>query len=318
MTRTDPDGQAIPGDRRADMHLALFYRDDAEYLDGVIGFIEPALAAGAPVAAALPSAKGALLRERLDGSAERIEILDMGELGRNPSRIIPAVESMLVGHEGKLLHYVGEPIWPGRSREEIREATRHEALINLAWPGAQIRVLCPYDASALDPAVLADAERTHPRVIRSGKESESPAYVGPAMPPGCDQQLSAPPPDASRVRFGLKDLFRIRALVSERARGAGFAADRVADLVLAVNELATNAIKHGGGDGTLHLWNRPGRMVCQVKDAGQISDPLAGHRAPVHDGTGGIGLWTVNQLCDLVEVRTGRAGTTVRVHAALA
>ncbi len=318
MSCTDRRGQEISRARCADMHLALFYRDDAEYLDGVMGFIEPALATGAPVAAALPSAKGALLRERLNGSAERIEILDMGELGRNPSRIIPAVESILAGHEGRLLHYVGEPIWPGRSQEEIQEATKHEALINLAWPGAQIRVLCPYDASALDRAVLADAERTHPRVIRSGKESQSAAYVGPAVPPGCDQQLSPPPPEAARLRFGLKDLFRIRALVSERARGAGLGADRVADLVLAVNELATNTIRHGGGGGTLHLWNRPGRMVVQVNDAGQISDPLAGRRAPVHDGTGGIGLWTVNQLCDLVEVRTGRAGTTVRVHATLA
>ncbi len=299
------------------MHLALFYRSDAEYLDGVIGFIEPALAAGEPVAAALPPTKGALLRERLGGSTERIEILDMFELGRNPSRIIPAVETMLARHDGKLLHYVGEPIWPGRSEEEIREATKHEALINLAWPGARIRVLCPYDATALDQTVLADAERTHPRLIRDGEEHRSSAYHGPAVPAGCDQQLVAPPRGAARLTFGLEDLSSIRLLVSERARAAGLDLDRAADLVLAVNEIASNAIRHGNGGGTLHIWNRPGRIVCQVQDSGQISDPLAGRRVPVYNGAGGIGLWTVNQLCDLVEVRTSEAGTTVRIHTTL-
>jgi anti-sigma regulatory factor (Ser/Thr protein kinase) len=299
------------------MHSALFYRDDAEYLDGVMGFIEPALAAGEPVAAALPPARGKLLRGRLGRSSEQVEILDMAELGRNPSRIIPAVETMVARHAGKPLHYVGEPIWPGRSAEEIREATKHEALINLAWPGAQVRVLCPYDAAALDKAVLGDAERTHPHLIHSGSELRSPAYTGPAVPAECDQPLSAPPRLAARLTFGLEDLFKIRVLVSERGRAAGLDADRTADLVLAANELATNAIRHGGGGGTLRIWNRPGRIVCQVQDRGEITDPLAGRRVPVPDGNGGIGLWTVNQVCDLVEVRTGKAGTTVRIHSTL-
>jgi hypothetical protein len=29
---------------------------------------------------------------------------------------------------------------------------------------------------------------------------------------------------------------------------------------------------------------------------------------------GGNGLWVVNQVCDLVQARTGRAGTTTRLH----
>ena len=297
------------------MHLALFYRGDEDYLDGVMSFVEPALSAGEPVAAAVPPARGELLSEQLGG--EEIEILDMFELGRNPARIIPAVEKMIASHEGTRLHYVGEPIWPGRTEEEVREAVKHEALINLAWPGAPIRVLCPYDTEALDSAVLADAERTHPRVIRDGEALDSAAYHGPAVPAGCDQQLLAPPPEAQSMMFGVQDLFRIRRLVSERAAAAGMSRDRAADLVLAVDELATNAIRHGSGGGIVHVWNKPGRMVCEVRDRGRIRDPLAGRRAPVPGVPGGLGLWTVNQLCDLVEVRTGDAGTTVRVHAVL-
>jgi len=68
------------------------------------------------------------VRERLNAASSKIEMFDMVELGRNPARIIPAVERMLARHEGRHLHYVGEPIWPGRTEDEIREATKREAL----------------------------------------------------------------------------------------------------------------------------------------------------------------------------------------------
>jgi len=50
-----------------------------------------------------------------------------------------------------------------------------------------------------------------------------------------------------------------------------------------------------------------------VQDYGWITDPLAGQQRQPADEPG-HGLWVVNQVCDLVEVRTGQAGTTVRLH----
>jgi anti-sigma regulatory factor (Ser/Thr protein kinase) len=295
-------------------HLALFYDGDDEYLEGVSRFIEPALQAGDPVVAALPPARAALVRAEL---AVDMEILDMCELGRNPARIIPAVERILARSQAEGLHYIGEPIWAGRSAEEIREATKHEALINVAWPGALIRVLCPYDIAGLDSSTLADAERTHPRLVRRGEELDSPAYEGPVIPLGSDQPLAAAPADALELTFGVGELHAVRGLVSDHATSAGLTGPRVHDLVLAVNELATNTIRHGLGAGTLSLWRLPGRIVCQVRDGGYIRDPLAGRRLPIQGAAGGLGLWTVNQLCDLVEVRSSQGGTTVRVHAQL-
>ncbi len=60
-----------------------------------------------------------------------------------------------------------------------------------------------------------------------------------------------------------------------------------------------------------------GEIVCQVDDSGQITDPLARHRAPAHELPGGKGLWLVNQVCDLVQARTGPAGTITRLHMSL-
>jgi anti-sigma regulatory factor (Ser/Thr protein kinase) len=308
----------VPGQGEQDqLHLALFYASDQEYLDGVMRFIEPALTAGEPVAAAVPPDRARLLRKQLNGSAAKVKILDMFELGRNPSRIIPAVEGMLAECEGSRLHYVGEPIWPGRSQEEIREATKHEALINLAWPGAPISVLCPYDAAALRAEVLTDAEHTHPYVIRGGERLPSTAYSGPTIPYGCDQPLPAPPASARSLAFVTESLSRVRAMVAEVAKAADLRSDRSSDLLLVASELSSNAIRHGRGAGILHVWRQPGEVICQVQDDGHIADPLAGRRRPVPRTIGGLGLWMVNQLCDLVEVRSSERGTTVRAHVTL-
>jgi anti-sigma regulatory factor (Ser/Thr protein kinase) len=298
----------------AEAHQALFYRDQADYLDGISSFIDPALATGEPVAIAVPTPKLKLLRDRL--GAERcaqVELLDMAELGRNPGRIIPAVQAMVERRSGPW-HFVGEPIWPGRSPEETREATRHEALINLAWPAGEVRALCPYDAVGLDEAVLRDAERTHPGVVREDRLEASPVYGGPVPPAACEAPLSDPPPESLAVAFEASDLGRLRTLVAKQAKVAGLRRERVAELVLAVNELTTNTIRHAGSGGMLRVWSKPGELVCQVEDSGRIDDALAGRRRGL-PGVGGFGLWMVNQLCDLVEVRTGVAGSTVRVHA---
>src|SRR5579884_1128542 len=301
-----------PGGAEGQRHLALFYDDDQGYLDGILQFLGPPLAAGEQVVAALPPERGRLLRSRLGESADKLELIDMFELGRNPSRIIPEVEALLARSSSGRLHYVGEPIWPGRSQEEIREATKHEALINLAWPDAPISVLCPYHSRELAPEVLADAERTHPFVIRGGKTVRSEAYRGPAIPQGCDEPLPAPPAGARSITFTANQLAAARALVREVAESAGLSAARTRDLVLAASELSSNAIKHGHGAGVLRVWSQPRAVLCQVEDRGYIADPLAGRRLPAPGAAGGLGLWMVNRLCDLVQARTSRRGTTVR------
>jgi anti-sigma regulatory factor (Ser/Thr protein kinase) len=286
-------------------------------MDGVLAFIQRGLDAAEPVAVAVPSSTGELIGERLDGERSQVEFLDMSELGRNPARIIPGVQALLDKHPEQPLHYVGEPIWAGRSPEEISEATRHEALINLAWPEAPVRVLCPYDVSALDPSVLADAQLTHPEVIDEGEVRQSPAYRERGVPDRCEQPLSDPPGHAVALGFAVGELARLRALVAVNARAAGVAHHRISDLVLAVDELATNAIRYGQGSGILRLWWTTRHFLCQIEDRGQIQDLLAGQRAPAPDFSAGCGLWIVNQLCDLVEVRSTSAGTTIRVHAEL-
>jgi anti-sigma regulatory factor (Ser/Thr protein kinase) len=294
-------------------HQAFFYRDSDEYFDGIFEFIGPALDRAEPVAIAVPEPRLRLVKAELGDRAQQVELLDMFELGRNPGRIIPAVLGMIERHAGRPLRYVGEPIWAGRAPEEMREAARHEALINLAWPDADIAVLCPYDAAALDDHVLRDAECTHPGVVRDRRLKASAAYGDGIVPRGCEQPLSEPPPEAAARAFGFDDLGLMRAWVTERAGASGLDVERTVDLVLAINELTSNTVRHADTHGVLRSWSTPEEVIFQIEDSGHIADPLAGRRLQV-TGTGGLGLWMVNQLCDLVEVRTSVDGTTIRTH----
>ena len=86
------------------------------------------------------------------------------------------------------------------------------------------------------------------------------------------------------------------------------------DLVLAAHELAMNSVQHGGGTGTLLTWQDPDALVVEVRDTGTIDDPLIGRTMPDFGGVSGRGIWMANQLCSLVQVRSGGDGTQVRLH----
>jgi anti-sigma regulatory factor (Ser/Thr protein kinase) len=299
-------------------HCALLYRNDDEFFHAVLEFIAPGLAGGEPVVVALDPDKLDALAERLGDDTRGVRLVDMRWLGRNPARLIPAYRRIHAEHGGGAIHFVGEPVWPGRAVEEVSEALVHEALMNLAFQGRPVRALCPYDARRLEPEVLAAARRTHPQLVARDGLVTCVDYHHDALPQACRQKLAAAPSDSACLEFGISDLGRVRALVSDTSARAGLTVHRREDLVIAVNELATNSVRHGGGTGRLRTWIAPDRVVCEVSDAGVIPDPLAGRTPPEPDGVGGRGLWLVHQLADLAQVRSGHDGTTVRVHAAVA
>ena len=103
-------------------------------------------------------------------------------------------------------------------------------------------------------------------------------------------------------------------LVRDLGETARLDAARVADLVLAADEVASNSVCHGGGRGILRIWLDPEAVVCDVRDAGRLDDPMVGRRRPRPEQAGGRGLWMANQLCELLQIRSSRAGTIVRLH----
>jgi anti-sigma regulatory factor (Ser/Thr protein kinase) len=299
-------------------HEALLYDGDDDFVSATAEFIREGVDAGEPVLVVVGAEKIARLREELNGHGHTVLFADMAAVGANPARIIPAWQQFVEQHlrDDRPVRGIGEPIWAERTADELVECQRHESLLNLAFADAPAwRLLCPYDRSKLSDAVITEALRSHPIVVRNGERSASASYrglAGTARPFGLP--LPDPPANTDVFEFDGAHLAGGRQLVSRRAADAGLSAARANDLVLAVNEILTNSVRHGGGSGVLRIWQDDGRLVCEVEDRGQIDDPLVDRRRPDPDQPGGRGLWMANQLCDLVQLRAAGAGNIVRLH----
>jgi anti-sigma regulatory factor (Ser/Thr protein kinase) len=250
--------------------------------------------------------------------AERVRFTDMHLLGHNPARMIPAWREFLDAQapDGRSVRGIGEPIWAGRSPAELTECQRHESLLNLAFNESPAwRLLCPYDLDALDEQVIEAAQRSHPFIAQDGSSRRSDSYLGAHEAPGpFDGALPAPSIHPEELAFTGEELPRLRSFVSLWAAGSLLDAERTQHLVLAVNELATNSVLHGDGRVTLRMWKEADELLCEVHDGGRIDAPLAGRIRPTPDQTAGRGLWLVNHLCDLVQIRSTATGNVVRVH----
>jgi anti-sigma regulatory factor (Ser/Thr protein kinase) len=309
--------EPVEHDGPAYQHALLLWKSEAEFISATTSFVRDGLARGEPVLVATVPQRLAALRESLGTSARRVRFVDMTQLGANPARIIPAWLDFLFACGGRPARGVGEPLWAGRRPAETSECQLHEALLNLAVDsGTPFELLCPYDVSGLSAEVIAEAYRSHSLVVSAD------GVLAPTG--GTDDQAHAldvfthplprPPAHAEARAFASVDLRSVRTRVERRAVSAGVDRDRAADLGLAAYELCANSVKHGGGRGSMSIWRTVDALLVQVDDSGRCDDPLVGRRPVDGADSSGRGLWMVNQLCDLVQLRSGASGTTARLH----
>jgi anti-sigma regulatory factor (Ser/Thr protein kinase) len=296
-------------------HEALIYSDDDEFLAGTIPFLREGAAAGEALLVAVGPERMALLEGELGEEATAIRFADMYALGRNPARLIPFWRDLVAAQADGPVRGLGEPVWPGRGAAELEECQRHESLLNVVFAEEpELKLLCPYDGAGLDDELLAEVAHSHPHVCRQGARLESGVFE--ARPDCFAGTLPGCPPETPVFEFGHCGLHEVRSRVGHAALDADLPTGPAADLVAAASELAANSLVHGGGAGTLRIWREGAGLVVEVGDRGRIVEPLTGRVRPSPSQEHGRGLWLANQLCDLVQIRSGDAGTTVRLHTA--
>ncbi len=109
--------------------------------------------------------------------------------------------------------------------------------------------------------------------------------------------------------FDGDSLYALRAAVAAHGSQAGLSEGRTRDLVLAVHELAANAVRHGAGQGRLRLWAARDAVRCEVTDEGApgAADAARWRAEPGH------GLWLVRRIADSASVQSGASGTVAAV-----
>ncbi|MCL3998928.1 sensor histidine kinase [Streptomyces lavenduligriseus] len=305
-------------DKAGYRHELYPYSGRDEFLQGTLGFIREALDEGEAVVVAVPQGKASLLRAEIpeDGA---VRYVDTTDVAHHPGRLIGAWQEWIKEHasEGRPVRGIGESPWDEvRSRAEAEELRYHEWLLNKAFAhGPAWWLLCPYDTTGGN-ASLEEMVRCHPEIRADGHTSPCTDFDPRA--PFDFAPLSHPCDPYEEFSFTSGDLPALRDKITSCAERLGLGGRKLRELHLAATEVATNSIRHGGGQGTLRTWSEEQRLVCEFRDSGYIADPLVGRVRPGPTQVGGRGLWLAHQMCDLVEIRsTPETGTVVRLHAEL-
>ena len=114
------------------------------------------------------------------------------------------------------------------------------------------------------------------------------------------------------ARFAREDLYRLRRLVERAGCSVGLSPTRTDDLVLAVSEVATNAVRHGGGGGTLTMISRADGVSVEVRDSGPGLPAPAREEFPAPTSISGRGLGIVRRLCQCLSIASSERGVAVR------
>ncbi|NEK56428.1 sensor histidine kinase [Geodermatophilus sabuli] len=319
MDRAQRDGDGSAASRQY-VHDALVFNSADQLAAGLVPFVLDGFAAGEPVVVAAGDGAVDVLRQAV-GDDPRLRVLDRSvAYPRRTATAIARFRQLAAGHpvpDGARVRVVGEAD-VGPTERTWLEWQRYDAVINQALADRPLWGLCLFDAGRLPGPVLESVELTHPTLVTDGGRVPSPRFVDPArylrelpIPP---EPLEGTPPRLAVA--GVGDFVALRHAVTAELATVAAPRDTVEDFLLAVDETASNAVRHGRPPVDLTLWVGGDRLVCRIRDRGDgLTDPFAGY-GPAHGedlSRGGMGVWLARQLCDHVDVCSGADGTTVRL-----
>jgi anti-sigma regulatory factor (Ser/Thr protein kinase) len=301
-------------------HDALLYDSPGDLVDVVVPFLLAGLEAGDAAVVATGSETAAVLRDAVDGDP-RVHVLDRADVyrARTPTAITTfrTLAEQRASEGVDRVRVVGEVDY-GPTERDWLEWQRYESIINAALAGWPLWGLCVFDTQRLPDPLLTSALQTHPVVVdRSGRERNA-HFAAPA-----DYLRSLPIPDEPLERTtprlwaaDVEDFIGLRHAVAAQLGTLRAPRDLVEDFLLAVDEMTSNAVRHGRRPVGLGLWIGGDRLVCTITDQGPgWDDPFAGY-GPAHGddlSRGGMGLWLARQLCDHVDIWRSPGAAHVRL-----
>lgn len=301
-------------------HQAFLYDGAGEFATAMAPLVRAGAERGDRVIVAAKRDSTEALRAELGGGAQNVELHDTLEWYPRPADRLMAVRQTLAElRPGSSLLALGEPIWHG-SQATRREWARYESTINVALADAPLRFICLYDRSELPETILGHGLGTHPEVLDGGAACPCATFE---RPEDCVRELDAsgavaPPRDHYDIPFR-GDHHAFRGVLAGLVLECGMGAHRAEELVLAANEVLTNAVVHGAPPIAARCWVAEGDFVCEISDGGSgVADPFAGWELPDPSSPGGWGLALTRRVCDALEVTGGGdEGSRVRLYVAL-
>jgi anti-sigma regulatory factor (Ser/Thr protein kinase) len=292
-------------------HHAFVYDSDEDYARRSADFLREGLNAGECSMVAHNRGGLAMMREALGRDADRTVFVDVSWTYTRPAGAVAAFYGTFVRllQQAPSLRAVAEFQF-GPSFDDWHEWQSYEAIANLAYDPLPVWVICAYPANRLPDAVLDGVLRTHEEVLADqwarSDRFEDPRDVVRKLTPDPE------PLPGLRSSYTGQDLERFREQLAGDLVAEGVPRAKALEMLVAATEVATNAVRHGGGIEEVRVGRVDGRFVCEVIDrGGGFDDPTAGYLPP-RPGRG-RGLWVARQLTWRVESFHSPRGFTTRI-----
>lgn len=300
-------------------HEALLFASQQALLEASVPWLRAGLDAGDVIALACDAEHNAALAAAL-GHHPAVRMLPQERIYHKAVDAVAFYHDLITAtvaadhHRVRVLGEVGF----GTSARGREEWLRFEAVCNHALAPLPLWSVCAYYTPDLPQSLVATALLTHPWLRTADGTASNNDYVPPdRLLNGVGPNLPTPNAEAATVALAHNDELReLRYVLRERLEDLDMSSETADAMVLAVNEVAGNALRHGRPPVLVTLWVTATDILCDVTDRGPgITDPLAGYtppdplRLPEH----GAGLWMTRRLCDEVTTARRPTGFTVRL-----
>ncbi len=300
-------------------HRAAFYAAVPELLHLLLSQVQAAADRGEPVALIVEPDAEYEVRARFGAAAGLIVLPPPEAASRGSGQTVATHLARelreLSGPTGRVSLVVQhEPRLDGTDGAYWTEL---DAAVNVALADLPITMTCLFPSFAMEPEIEQGVRWNHPQLIENGLPLTNPDYLRPAEVIAAAPAPPLPPLGRAQQRlvFTPWQLHAVRAAVADVARRVSLDEKRAEDLVLAVNEVATNAVEYGNGEAEVLLWASLDGLICEVHNAGRLAEALPGLQPPHPGDPRGRGIWIARQLCDLLHIWSDDDGTHVRIHA---
>lgn len=293
-------------------HHGLLHPATVDLAAALAPLVAGRLARDEPVLAALPPTTSAGLRDRLPTLAG-LHTIDPAVLYRHPGRVLSYYRSWIGGTtlNDTPATIVAAPNPDGNNAHRAALWMHVEAVTTQALAEYDLTLVCAYRDEPRNAAAVRGA---HPSLL-NGAVTPSPDHL-PAeqfvsrhpLPPPIELGY----PDRTTVIDDLRQLRGLRRTATDHAIRAGLPSASCDDFVLAVSEVASNAIEHGEPPAIVRLWTTSTAVICEISDRGRHTEPLVGLLPPPANQHRGRGLWLAHQLCD--QFYLWPAPTTIRLQ----
>jgi anti-sigma regulatory factor (Ser/Thr protein kinase) len=299
-------------------HVAALYASDEQLRGLLLPYLDEGLRRQEHILAVISEDARRVLHDALGDAANRVQ---WGSTGVSYDRL----GQMFEGFTGYLAQQfragvptrvIGE-FDSGSSPDRVSQYLRYESMANEVYAPYGYPVVCLWDQRRYPPDVLDHVRAVHPQLLDTRGPITNADYRMPIDYLTRDQRSPAAPVDLDLVVHlgSADDLGPLRRRLRSWGANCGLADQDTDDIVIAVDEIATNALEHGQPPACVRGWTTPDALFIQVDDQGRTCIPAStGYHRPSTDARRGRGIWIARHLADVLTTHTGDTGTTVAMR----